>query len=70
MRNGHELRIAIEAREVSTTKNRIPNNMIKTLKKENLELRNKVELLDRDSPKNNLIMFGLNSYHKEVSVAF
>lgn len=71
VRNRRELRNTIEASEARILLQlESLNNRIKTLEKENSELKNKVELLDRDSRKNNLIIFGLNINSTETSFDF
>lgn len=70
VRNRSELKNSIEASEARLLmKIESLNNKIRTLEKEKLELSNKVELLERESKKKNLVIFGLNRNPREVSAA-
>lgn len=69
VKNRKELKNSIKASEANVLlKIESLNNKIKILEKENIDLKNKVEILERDSRKNNLIIFGLDINYKEVSV--
>lgn len=71
VKSRNELRGSIEASEVRVLlKIESLNSRIRTLEKENRQLKNKVEILDRESRRNNLVIFGLNSVPREVSVDF
>lgn len=44
------------------------SNKINTLEKENLNLKDKIELLERNQKQNNIVIFGLNKKSDEVTV--
>lgn len=64
-----ELKSAIEASEVRLQlKIESYNGKIRNLEKENQNLRRKVEILERNTKKNNIVVFGLHKGKEEFSV--
>lgn len=68
VRNRNELKNSIESSEIRVLlKIETLSNKVNILEKENQELRDKIELLERNSKKNNLVIFGLNRNTSDIT---